>query len=849
MSASGLKNASVETVEGLRAADGSLHPIQKAFVDAGAVQCGFCTPGMIMTAKALLDSNPSPDREQIRSYFGPRNLCRCTGYIKIVDAVEEAARVLRGEPSEYSRLPDDGPMRRADGADRATAGIRYSDDIVPDGGLFGAVLFAREPHAILESLNIGNAQAVEGFVGTVTAADVPGENRIGLVDRDQPGLVGIGEEIRSMADPLCAVFAETADAARKALESIEPGFRVLPGVFTAEEALAPGAPAVQPGHPGNLFYSGTLSRGDIDRAFKDSAYVVEGDFSTQRIIHGFMEPECGHARPDGAGGVEITYPTQTVFDDRDQIAAFLNLPPERVRVIQAPTGGAFGGKEDILFHHILALAALKFGRPVKITLSRDESLAVTQKKHPARFRARLGLNPEGRFTALDADILTDKGAYASLGFDIIENMMSFIGGPYHIPAVSINGRSVFTHNVMSGAMRGFGANQSLFVIESLVDMAARKSGIDGIRLRRMNLLRVGQPTVGGHVLEPGLDGAVQVLDALEDALKDSEAPPVPEGAIQGLGIACGVKNVGFGHGLPESAGAKVELHADGSVRLYATHHEYGQGAAAGQAKIVSETLNVPVDRIILVPPDTASTPYTGATTASRQTFLSGNATLGACRQLLSELMSKAAGELGVRDPASLVLDGSRIRERQGRRSILLSELGDGFEAEYRTMAPQTVGFDAEGGGSRRIHWAYVYGAQAAWVAVHPETGEVEVQKIISVLDTGKTLNPRAVEAQQEGGVIMGVGYALSEEFRTENGRNITDTLGACGLPRADNSPEILSLTVEVPHPWGPYGMKGLAEAPSLATAPAIANALFDAVGTRFFHLPIRPESVKRALNS
>ena len=769
-------------------------------------------------------------------------------------------------------------MRRSDALDRVTAEVRYADDVTPEGVLHGAVLYPESAPGILRSLDVQTALEMPGVAGIITAEDIPGSRRIGMVDRDQPALVAVGEAFRSLADPIGAVFADTREAARTARDAIVASIEPVPGVFSAADALADGAPTVAADKPGNIFYEGRLVRGDADAALESAATVVSGTFSTQRIIHGYMEPESGHAEPDGEGGVVIRYPSQTVFDDRDQVAEVLDLPKEKVRVIQLPTGGAFGGKEDLLLQHLLALGALKFGRPVKITLDRSESLTVVQKKHPAEFTARLGLDADGRITALTADIVTDTGAYASLGFDIVENMMAFVGGPYFIPELRINGRSVHTHNVMCGAMRGFGANQGNFVIESLLDMAARETGADPFEIRRTNALKPGLPTVTGHILEPGLPGILPVIDALESAVNQiggNEVPAAPEGWKPGFGIACGVKNVGFGHGLPESAGARVELDADGTVMLSVTHHEYGQGALIGQARIAARALGLPMDRIEVRMPDTRLTPFTGATTASRQTFLSGNATLAACRNLLSDLCTRGAEQLGLDDPAVLVLDGDALATRDGSRRLPLAELGESFSAEHRAMMPDTVGFSEElmampgtgdvGGGdpragaagagdaaaapaNRRTHWAYAYGAQAAWTAVNPATGEVKVQKIITVSDAGEVLNARAVEGQQEGGVVMGVGYALSEEFPLDEGRPTVKNLAGCGLPRADAAPEIVNIAVEEPHPRGPFGAKGLAEAPSLATAPAIANAVFDAQGVRMTSLPMKKEKVKEALD-
>lgn len=856
LAAASLKDAIIETIEGLSTEAGGLHPIQEAFIRAGALQCGFCTPGMIMSAKGLLTANRSPSRQAIRKYLAPRNLCRCTGYQKIVDAIEKAAGIMAGEPGHLDNGANDTPLRRQEAVAKVTGQLKYAADMEWENMLYGKVLFAAEPHACLKGLDTSAAEILPGVVGVVTATDIPGSDKIGMIVRDQPAMVAVGGIIRSIADPIAAVFADSRAAAEKALAAISVDYDPLPGVFDVKSAADPGAPMVHPGMSGNRFFHGCLERGNVRAAFDRAQIDVSGEFSTSRIAHGYLEPEAGLARPDGNGGVEIYYPTQTVFDDRAQVAEVLNLPLEKVRVVQLPTGGAFGGKEDVIFHHILALAALKFERPVKISLSRSESLQVSQKKHGMQFKARLGLTRQGAFEALDVEISTDKGAYATLGFDIIENAMAFVGGPYFIPNVRIEGRSHYTHNVMAGAMRGFGANQGNFVIESLVDMAAAQIGMDPFEIRLKNGLRPGLPTVTDHVLEPGVCGVCETLEAARNAFEKQPAPEFSGGARIGVGIACGVKNIGFGHGLPESAGARVELRSDGTCLLSVTHHEYGQGAVIGQARIAAETLGIPIERIEVASPDTGSTPYTGASTASRQTFLSGNATLGACRRLLSDLLGLAASRLGIQDAAMLRIEGDAIVVKGSEDRLALASLGDRFSAEFRTFPPETVGFYGHGeksryGGpdfiNRRTHWAYAYGAQIAWVQVEEATGKVKVIKVLTVGDVGRVLNQRAVEGQQEGGVVMGVGYALSEQFKSERGRNLTTTLRQCGLPTALEAPDIVTVAVEVPHPWGPLGVKGLAEAPSLATAPAVANAIYNAVGVRLRHLPMTPERVKAAL--
>ncbi|MBT4088213.1 MAG: molybdopterin-dependent oxidoreductase [Deltaproteobacteria bacterium] len=859
LSSGKLPGAEVITIEGLASVEQPIHPIQRAFVDAGAVQCGFCTPGMVLTAKGLLDQTPFPTREEIRDYFGKNgNICRCTGYQRIFEAVTEAAAILNNGKRRFEHLPDDASLSRTDATLKATGQTRYADDIVRENMLYGRVIFADSPHGRLENLDMSFAKEVPGYIGHITAEDIPGSRKTGMINRDQPALVAIGEECRSLADPVAAVFADSPAAANALFEAVSTSWKELPGVYTVEEAKAPNAPLVHDDKPGNLFFENSLKRGDADSEISQATVTIRNRFSTSRVIHGFMEPEAGWAELGGDGGVIIHYPTQTVFDDQAQVAEVLDLPKHKVRIIQLPTGGAFGGKEDVIFHHILGLAALKFKRPVRITLSRDQSLMVCQKRHPTWFDCSLSADSEGRFTALKARVEADKGAYAALGYDIMENIMSFIGGSYFIPAVDVSVRSYYTHNVMSGAMRGFGANQANFFIESLVNMVANKLGMDPFDIRLKNALKPGLPTITDHVLEPGVPGVTEVIEALREAVQQEEAPTTSSGRQPGFGIACGLKNLGFGHGLPESAGARVELSTDGRINLSVTHHEYGQGAMMGQARIASEILGVPIDQIQVSMPDTGCTPYTGATTASRQTFISGKATMEACERLKSDLFELAAEKLEVLDPAQMAIDKDRIRDRNSGQSIALSELGETFSSEQRTFPPETAPFrdnhEVSDYGSpefksRRTHWAYAYGAQAAWLELDEKSGETRVLKIISVNDVGRILNRRAVEAQMEGGAVMGLGYALSEEFRLENGRPLTKGLRQCGLPKATDAPEIICRPVEVPHPWGPLGVKGLAEAPSLATAPAIANALADAASIRLFDLPMTPERVKASLQA
>ena len=853
-----LKGAVVETIEGLSGPNGELHPIQQAFVDCGAIQCGFCTPGMILSAKSLLAENPDPSDGDIKKHFGKyRNICRCTGYAKIVQAVKDAARRLRGEKSPFENSSEDMSMRRSDAAAKASGTMKYGDDYRLPEMLYGKILWSAHPHAILQRLDVSEAEKAAGVVTVITAKDVSGTNKIGLVERDQPAVVAVGQKARYIGDPVAAVFAESEDLALAALDRIKAEYEVLPAIATIEEAARPDALKVHEEKKSNLYHHARIERGDVDEVLTKSDIVIDDDYETPRIEHAFMEPESGIGRPDGQGGVVLEMPSQTVFDDRTQLSEALGMPLDKIRVIQIPQGGSFGAKEDMILQVFLALGAMKTGRPVKMVLTREESLRVHQKRHPVWMHYRVGADREGNLLAMDVEIKADKGAYAALGLDILENMAAFSGGAYYIPAVRIDAKSWHTNSVMSGAMRGFGSNQVGFAFESILDRIARKLKMDPFEFRLKNALKPGLPTVADHVLEPGLPGIRETLMAVREELARTEipAPSAPNKKI-GVGIGCGVKNIGFGHGLPESSGAIVEMDTKGKVTLKVTHHEYGQGALIGEVSIAATALGVPHSDISIIACDTAQTPHTGPTTASRQTFLTGNAVIGACRQLLLDLKQRVAGREGLEETDTFDLRGDCMVHKFSGKKIPLKELGDGFSASYRYIPMPTAPFQPVGEKSlygtpefknRPTHWCYSYGTHAAIVEVDEETGDVRVLKIIASHDVGRIINRRAVEGQIEGGAVMGVGYALSEQYIVKDGINLTDNLLKCGLITADRAPEIIVIPVEVAHPEGPFGLKGLAETPSLPTAPAVLNAVYDAVGVRINALPATKEKVKAAL--
>lgn len=846
--------AKVETIEGL-SKNGLLHPLQQAFIETGAIQCGFCSPGMIMAGKALLDSNPHPTSDEIKTALtNNRNLCRCTGYVGILEAIHLAAkRMAKG--GEFEILPQmkdllNNPQLKEEYIRKVTGSSMFADDFVKEGMLYGKILWADHPHARILNIDTSEAEALEGVALVLTAKDIPGKNQAGLVVRDQPAIAE--EKTRYIGDSLASVFAETPEIAEQAREMIRVEYEILPGVFSPQEASLPNAPKVHDG--GNLVRHAAITRGDVETAFAECEIVLERTYTTPFIEHAFLEPESGIAYPDGEGGVILEIGTQSIFDDRTQLSEILDLPEEKIRVIQTTQGGSFGGKEDFILQQHLALAALRLGCPVKITLTREESLRVHTKRHPAWIRYKTGANKQGMILAIEADITLDAGAYTSLSIDVIENTVVFAAGPYYVPNLSINGHVWYTNNVLCGAMRGFGVNQIAIGLEQQLDEMARALKIDPFEFRIKNALVAGLPTGADHVLEEGVDGIKETILAAQEAFHQSQIPSGSNGKKIGVGIASAMKNVGFGHNIQESAGAIVRLNANGNVELCVSHHEYGQGGWAGQIKIASDELGIAMDRIEITSPDSSVTPPTGPTTASRQTYLTGNAVVMACRALKEEVFGHAAEVLDT-NPQALAFQENRVVDTTSGEGLELKELGHEFVVEERYTSPPTDQI-LEGEASHYgqpdfksmvTHVMYSYTTQVAIVEVDPKKGVVEVLKIFSANDVGKALNPHIIKGQIEGGVMMGLGYALSEQYLIEKGINLTDTLHKVRIPTADQTPEIIPIVVEVPYPSSPQGLKGFAEAPSLATAPAILNAIYDAVGVRIRELPSDKEKMRNAL--
>ena len=849
------QDAEIITIEGL-SRDNELSHIQEAFINSSALQCGYCTPGFLMSATKLLDEESNPTENQIQTAFSG-NLCRCTGYINIIKAVNEACKNSKKKPINIAEIQDVNQITstqiKKDAINKVKGITQYSGDKYFSEMLVGKILWSKYPHAEIMNINTSEAEKIKGVYKVITAKDIPGKNQKGYIIRDEPAIAF--DKVRHIGDPIAAVFADTIEIAQIAIEKIKVEYKELPIIHTPFEAAQKNAVLIH--EKGNLCHQARIIRGDVEEAFTKCDEIVENTYTTQRIDHSFLEPESGIAYINSKNKLVVEVGTQGVFETRTQLSEILNIEEEDIEVIQAPQGGCFGGKLDMIIEQFLAIGAYITRRPVKIVLSREESLRSHVKRHPAWMHYKLGADKNGHLLALNAEITADTGAYTSLAMDVLENMVVFGAGPYYIPNLYIDGKTWFTNNVYCGSMRGFGVTQVAVAVEQSMDELARKLNIDPLEFRLLNALDVGLPTAANHILENGVVSIKETILGAQKALKNISIPKSSKNKRIGVGVASAVKNVGFGHGIPEEAGTIVNLNKDGNVTIKVTHHEYGQGAHAAQAQLASSELCIPLNKITVVGPDTDETISTHSTTASSQTFLTGNSTIGACKKLKEELFTKAA-EIIESNPKNLKFYGNKIIDTELNKELYLSEIGAQFEVDYIYKAPKTIGLiEVEDQGkneqnescSRPTHWAYSYNTQVAVIEVDIETGSIKVLKVISVNDVGKAINPKVIEGQVHGGVMQGIGYALCEEYQINNGQNLTNSFSKYIIPTIDFVPEIIPIIIEVPHPNGPYGAKGFAEAPSMATAPAVLNAIYDAIGIRITKLPANKESILKALKN
>ncbi len=760
-----------------------------AFVAKGGVQCGFCIPGIVMQANVLIQKNPEPTEADIEKSLTP-HLCRCTGYKKIVEAVECAAEAIRNEeevpiPESDGKVGSRHPKYHAQ--DLVLGQHRYTDDIRLEGMLHGALKFSDHPRARVLSIDTGQAEQLPGVKRVFTAEDVPGARTIGLIKQDWPVLVAVGETTRYVGDVLAGVVAETEPIARQAVALIEIEYEVLEPVTDMHQAMQADSPSVHEG--GNVLSKTVTSRGDIEAAKAEAAYIAHGVYQTQMIEHGFMEPECAIAYPQGEG-VELLSQSQGVYEDQKQVAKILGLPLEQVRVVLVPNGGGFGGKEDLSIQGQTALFAYLLQQPVKIRLTRDESIMVHPKRHPIWMEYTIGCDATGKLTFCQGRFVGDTGAYASVGMKVLERSAGHATGAYAFPVTDIESTAVYTNNLPCGAMRGFGVNQTAFALESCIDDLCEQGGFDRWQFRYDNALDDGDMTATGQIIESGA-GAKATLLAVKEAFYGAKY----------AGLACGIKNTGIGNGMPDASQASITIEAADKVIIDHGWTEMGQGVHTMAVQVLCQETGLD-PALVEVRVDTAQGQEAGMTTASRATSLIGNAIIDACRALKADLQTQTLGAL----------------------------VGKTYEGEWVVDWTTKPGAMVE---KIYTHYSYSYATQLVTL---DEEGYID--RIVAAHDAGKIFNPTLFEGQLEGSIHMGLGYAISENLVMEDARPKSTKLRDCGILRAWEMPEMEIIGVEVPDPYGPYGAKGVGEIGLVPTAGAVANALYQFDKVRRYSLPM-----------
>lgn len=785
-----LQEAEVITMEGLP--EPIKQALGKAFVEKGAVQCGFCTPGLIMRAKVLFQENPNPTRDEINKAIN-LNLCRCTGYVKIVDAIEFGLQTLR-EQTEISYSETSGKIGTSypkyQAYETAIGERKFLRDLRFGDMLFGALRFSDHPRAIVKRIDYSEALALKGVQAVYTAKDVPGKRMVGLIYKDWPMMIAEGETTSYIGDVLAGVVASDEETARRAAQLIRVEYEILEPVTDVFEAVSDKIQV----HPGqsNVLENCIVRRGGVvENAMQASDVTAEGNFETQRIEHAFLETEAAVAMPERADGLLLFTQGQGIYVDRGQIAPMLGIPVEKVHVVLVPTGGGFGGKEDMTVQGHASLFAWLLKKPVMVALSREESIRMHPKRHPVWMDMKIGCNKEGILTALYLRAHGDSGAYASVGTKVMERVAGHATGPYHFPVVDLEALTIYTNNIPSGAMRGFGANQVAFALEGLIDELCAKGGFDRWKFRYDNALAEGRMTATGQVMGKGV-GIRATLEAVKEHFY----------AAKYAGLACGIKNSGVGNGMADYSDVVIEIVSGEKVYIYHGWTEMGQGVQniaiqtlVEETGIRPEYIEVYVDTIAEIP--------TGMTTSSRATALLGNAIIDAAKTIREDLKKFTLSQL-------------TGRHYKGR-----------WICDWTTKPSADV---------KNIvtHFAYGYATQ---LVVLNDQGEIE--KVYAAHDAGKIMNPMQFEGQIEGGVHMGLGYALTEDLPMEGGYLKSAKLRDCGILRAKETPEIIVLGVEETDPYGPYGAKGIGEIGLVPTAGAVANALCAFDGVRRYKLPMK----------
>ena len=781
-----MEGKSVLTVEGL--SDFEKAAYTYGFGEAGAVQCGFCIPGMVMAAKGLLDRNPDPTADEIKSALRT-NICRCTGYVKIIEGVRLTAKILR-----EGRIPEEEEGRawklgsrvhRIDAAEKVQGTGIYPDDVYMEGMLYASAVRSAHPRALVKAIRTEKAKALPGVAGVFTAADIPGQNKVGHLVKDWDTMIAVGSITHYLGDAVCLVAAETPEILEEAKKLVEVDYEVLEPVRSPKEAMLPSAPLVH--KSGNLMAHKHIQRGNAAFAIAKSKYVLTRQFYTPYTEHAFLEPECAVAYPDG-DGVMILSTDQGAYDTQHETAPMLGLPFEKVKVKNLLVGGGFGGKEDVTVQHHAALAAYLTQRPVKCKLTRAESLLIHPKRHPMEMEFAMGCDENGVIQGVAANVVADTGAYASLGGPVLERACTHASGPYHYENFQIDGYAYYTNNPPAGAFRGFGVTQTCFCVETLLNEMADLVGISPWEIRYRNAIRPGQALPNGQIVGPET-GLVETLEAVKPYFDKAKY----------VGLACGMKNAGVGVGIPDTGRCRLTVE-DGKLHIRAGASCIGQGLGTVLVQLCCELLGVKREDVVYERSNTFEAPDSGTTSGSRQTLITGEACRRACTDLKKALEGKVLSDL----------NGT---EYYGEYLAKTDPLG--------APVPNPVS-----------HVAYGYATQLCEL---DEDGKVKL--LVAAHDVGKAVNPLSCEGQIEGGVVMSMGFALTEQYPLEDCKP-TAKYGTLGLLKANQIPEIKAIVVEKPGLDVACGAIGIGEITSIPTAPAIADAYFRYDGKRRYSLPL-----------
>ena len=779
-----LEGKTIVTVEGLTDFEKEVYTY--AFGHAGAVQCGFCIPGMVMCAKGLLDVNQNPTREEA-AFAIRNNICRCTGYVKIIDAILLAAELFR-----EGKVPEDSTdwslgqrVPRVDVKEKVTGTGQYPDDIYLDGMIYGSAVRSQYPRARVLAIHTEEAKALPGVVGVFTAADIPGNNKVGHLKKDWDTMIAVGDITHYLGDAICLVAAETPEILAQAKALVKVDYEELPMVRSPREAMLPDAPLVH--KEGNLLAHKHIQRGNPAMAIAKSKHILTQRFSTPWTEHAFLEPECAVAYPD-EDGVMVLSTDQGAYDTQHEIMGMLGLSAEKVKVRNCLVGGGFGGKEDVTVQHHAALIAYLTKRPVKVKLTRAESILIHPKRHPMEMEFALGCDENGIIQGVVAEVIADTGAYASLGGPVLERACTHAAGPYNYQNFEIDGWAYYTNNPPAGAFRGFGVTQTCFCIETLLNQTADIVGITPWEIRYRNAIRPGQELPNGQIVDDST-GLVETLEAVKPYVD----------AHKYVGLACAMKNAGVGVGIPDTGRVRLVVQG-GKLHILAGASCIGQGLGTVLTQMVCDQTGISPQNIVYERSNTYHSPDSGTTSGSRQTLFTGEACRRACQDL-----KKA-------------LKGKTLTDMEGQE----------FYGEYLGKT-DPLGADVPNPVS---HIAYGYATQ---VCILNEEGKIE--QIVAAHDVGKAVNPLSIEGQIEGGVVMSMGYALTERYPLDNCKP-TAKYGTLGLLRANQIPEITPIIVEKQGLNVACGAIGIGEITSIPTAPAIADAYFRYDGRLRTSLPL-----------